>query len=336
VSNALQPVRRVRERAGLFALSTRAVIQVGGSDRWHWLDGMVTNDIEALAAAPPGSGCYALLLTREGRIVADLHVLALPDALLLELDRAAVAGALAHLEKYVVADDVLLADLSDSQARLALEGPRAADVLAAATGASLALAPETWQEIVLAGSAVRVAAWSFSGESGYQLFAPVDAAEEVRVALREAGRGLDLVDADETTLEILRIEAGTPRFARELDESVLPAEARLERAISTSKGCFLGQEVVTRLRARGRVNHLLVGLRFHGQAPPAEGAALRAGATQVGEVTSCAQSPDHGAIGLGFVRIAHSTPGTELDADGVATRVSDLPFFAHPPEDALT
>jgi len=264
-------VRAVREGAGLFALSSRGVIEVGGDDRARWLNGMLTNDIEALDEGASRSGCYALLLTREGRLVTDLHVLALRDAILLELERGAVGECLAHLGKYIVADDVVPADRSEAERRLALEGPRAGEVLAAATGSRISLEEHAWKEVGISGIPVRVAAWSLSGEPGYQLFVPGEMAGAVREALRDAGRDRGLVEADEATLEVLRIEAGTPRFGCEIDGSVLPAEARLDRAIA--KGCYLGQEVVERLRSRGRVGHLLVGLRFQADALPSEGSA---------------------------------------------------------------
>jgi folate-binding protein YgfZ len=128
-------------------------------------------------------------------------------------------------------------------------------------------------------------------------------------------------------LETLRVEAGTPRQGRELDEDVLPAEARLDDTIATTKGCYVGQEIVARLRSRGQVNHLLVGLRFEGSAPAVDTPLVRDG-KRTGEVTSTAQSPRAGSIGLGFVRREHSEPGTEVDAAGESAVVVGLPFVA--------
>jgi folate-binding protein YgfZ len=300
------------------------VIEVRGGDRVRWLDGMLTGDVKALDPAGPRSGCHALVLTREGRIVAEVHALARPDRLLLELERAAVAPALAHLGRYVIADDVELADASDGFARLALEGPAAADALAAALGAPLALAPDAVAEVALGGRPVLAAGYSLSGLPGVQLLAAAADGPAVRAALLAAG---GVAPAGAEALELLRVEQGVPRFGRELGPDVLPAEARLERAVSETKGCYTGQEVVTRMRARGRVSHLLVGLRFEAAGALA-GSELRAGARAVGSVTSVAASPRCGAIGLGFVRAADAAPGTELTAGGVRARVAALPFAA--------
>ena len=249
----------------LFSLPERGVLEVTGADRVRWLDGMLTNDVRSLAAGGPRSGCHALALTREGRIVAEVHVLARAEALLLETERAAIGELSLHLARFVVADDVTLRDASGDWERLALEGPGAPATLAAALGGPLELAPDAAAEMALAGTRVLAAAYSLSGLGGRQLFVPGGAGPGVRAALLAAGRALGLAEATAEELEVLRVEQGVPRQGRELTPEVLPAEARMERAVSETKGCFTGQEVVTRMRTRGRVSHLLVGLRFRGR-----------------------------------------------------------------------
>lgn len=327
MTDAAAQAEAARAAAALFELPGRGVISVEGGDRVRWLDGMVTGDVKGLAAEGPRSGCHALVLTREGRIVAEVHVLARPDRLLAELDRDAISGALAHLGRTLVADDVRLADASAGFARLAVEGPAAADVLAAALGAPLVLAADGAAEVALGARRTLAAAYSLSGLPGIQLLADAGDAAAVREALLAAGAALGLAPAGAEALELLRVEHGVPRFGRELTAEVLPAEARLERAVSETKGCYTGQEVVTRMRSRGRVSHLLVGLRFaaEGVAP---GAGLAAGGRAVGSVTSVAASPRFGRIGLGFVRAAAAAPGSELDAGAVRARVVALPFGA--------
>jgi folate-binding protein YgfZ len=312
-------LRAVREGAGLFRLPGRGVLEVGGGDRVRWLDGMITADVKALA---PGAGAPALLLTRQGRIVADLHVLAREGAFWLELEAAALPVVQKQLARYVVADDVTLTDRRGDLVRLAAEGSRAAALLAAA-GADLGgLAPHAWRELPIAGAAVVAAAYGFTGLPGFQLFAPAAALEAVAAALLAAG----LVPASSDTLECLRIAAGVPWLGRELDESVLPAEARLEAAISTTKGCYTGQEVVTRMRSRGRVGHLLVGLRFEGEALPARGAPIEGETGPIGQVTSAVLSPEAGGIGLGFVRAEDATPDARVRVAGAAARIAALPL----------
>jgi folate-binding protein YgfZ len=302
----------------IFELAERGVVEVSGSDRARWLDGMLTNEVKGLAPGGARSGCHALALTREGRIVADVHVLARPAALLLELEREAIPALVAHLAKFVVADDVVLRDASDAWRRLALEGAGSAAVLAAALGGELAIAADGVAE--LPDGAGLAAGYALAGSGGVQLLVPPAGAAALRERLAAAGA----VPGSAAELETLRIEGGVPRLGRELTTEVLPAEARLERAVSETKGCYTGQEVVTRMRTRDRVSHLLVGLRFDGDLPAA-GTELRSAGRAVGNVTSATRSQRLGPIGLGFVRRAESDPGTKLEAGPTPATIVALP-----------
>lgn len=324
-------VRAARVTAAIFPLADRALLEVRGGDRIRFLQGQLTHDVAGLDPAGPRSGCQALLLTAQGRIVADLHVLARPDELWLETEAGRAAAARARLEKYVIADDVRIAERSADWARFAIEGPRARALLAAAApGAALDLLPDAGAPLALAGAEGWVAAFGWSGETALQLFVPAAAAGAAAEALRAAGGPLEAAWGDARALEVLRIEAGIPRGGAELGEDVLPAEARLvERAVSFTKGCYTGQEVVARMHSRGRVGHLLVGLALPADgALPAPGAPLLHDGAKVGALTSVARSPAAGAIGLGFVRSAHAEPGTELGCPGGIARVVALPFVA--------
>jgi aminomethyltransferase len=303
-----------RSGAALFRLAGRGVLAVSGADRVRWLDGMISADVKALA---PGGGAPALLLTRQGRIVADLHVLAREGALWLELEASALAGVRERLLGYVIADDVGLEDVSPAWARLAVEGPRAAEILAAAGADPGGVAAHGWREAQLGGAGVVLAAWALAGGPGFQLFVPREAAAAAADALLAAGASA----ASDEAFECLRIAAGVPRLGHELDESVLPAEARLEAAVSITKGCYTGQEVVTRMRSRGRVGHLLMGLRFETEALPAPGAEIAAGSERIGQLTSRVLSPADGAIGLGFVRAEDAQPGAEVVVGGAPAKL---------------
>ena len=317
-----------RRGAGLFHLGARGLLVVEGGDRVRWLNGMLTNDVARLAAGRERSGCYALLLTRIGRIVADLHVLLRGDAFWLEAEAEAVAPVLATLGKFIIADDVRLSEISPAWERFALEGPAASAVFAAAACEAPGLAPHAVDSFEIGGTTVLTGAWGVSGEDALQLFVPAGRSAAVTEALRRAGASHSLLEADAETLEILRIEAGTPRFGRELSLEVLPAEAGLERAISTTKGCYTGQEVVARMATRGEASHVLVGLALEGESVPAPGAAVSAGGVRVGELTSAARSASAGVIALGYVRRAHAAPGTTLLVEGRGARVAPLPFVA--------
>jgi len=317
-----------RRSAGLFDLADRGVLEVLGSDARRWLNGMLTNDVARLEAGAERSGCPALVLTNRGRVIADVEVLVVPGGFWLETSRAAAADLAIRLSRFVIADDVRLADRSDDLARFAVEGPAARRVVEAASGAALRLAPHACAEALVAGARVLVARFGWSGEDAVQVFAARDEGERVRAGLLAALPGVGGRACSAQALEALRIEAGRPRLGAELSEEVLPPEARLEDSISYTKGCYTGQEIVARLRSRGHVNHLLVGLRFAGDTPPPPGTALRAGDKKVGEITSAVRSPHAGAIALAYVRVGYDAAGTELDADGALARVAALPFVA--------
>jgi folate-binding protein YgfZ len=322
-----QRAAAVRRSAGLFRLRERGLIAVEGADRVRWLNGMVSNDVAVLQPGTGRSGCYALLLTPKGGIVADLHVLQMGDAFWLELAAQALGPTLERLEKYIIADDVRLANRSEAFARLGLEGPRSEEILTRVLGGAARPAADSWTPASVAGADVVVAAFGWSGERAFQLIAPAAAGDAVHAVLEQAGDSSDLVVAGPEVLEVLRIEAGVPRFGAELDEEVLPAEAHLnERAISFDKGCFTGQEIVARIESRGQVQHLLVGLHFEGDALPEVGAAIEIDGRRTGEVTSVCRSTAHGAIGLAFVRRPHATSGSEVLVGGRAARVVALPF----------
>ena len=317
---------RVRRGAGWFELADRALIEVRGSDRLRWADGMLSNDVKGLAPGTEHSGCPALLLTPQGRIVSDLHVMARPDALWLELPSAACAEVLARLEKYIIADDVTLSDASASWRRFALEGPASEKLLARAADAALPrLFPDGCQETRLGGAPVVVGAWGWSGEAALQLFAPVADAEAVRAAVAGVA-GEELVRGDAAVLEVLRVEAGRPRFGAELGPDVLPAEVGLVgHSVSVTKGCYTGQEIVARMEARDAAAHRLVGLRFDGAGGMPGDPVSVDGATS-GELTSRCRSETAGEIGLGFVRRAHAEPGREVRVSEVAAHIAALPF----------
>jgi folate-binding protein YgfZ len=312
---------RVRAGVGWFPELPRGVVRVTGADRVRWLNGMVTADVARLAA---GDLAHALLLSPIGRILAELVVIERGDQAWLDTGAGEVAELVARLERYVIADDVALTDAGAELSRAALEGPGVVSLLA-----ELGLeapAEGACTDAKIAGTPVVLAGWGESGERAVQLFVPSDRARAVEEAVLVAG-GDALVRGDAQSLDVLRIEAGTPRMRLELDEDVLPAEAGLmERAVSLTKGCYTGQEIVARLHSRGEVAHRLVGLVFDGDVPPETGRSLALpDGKRVGEVTSsCASSL--GVIGLGYVRRSHAAPDTRLVAGSDAARVHALPF----------
>ncbi|MBI4518144.1 MAG: GIY-YIG nuclease family protein [Deltaproteobacteria bacterium] len=312
--------RAVRHGAGVLDARNRQLLSLIGGDRVAFLHGMITNDVKRSTA---GKGVYAALLTIQGRIVSDLYVYALADRLLLDVPawrRQAVREALDH---FIIADDVEFEE-TDLAPLLAIEGPDAADVLAAAAGqAPGEPAPFDHSEITIAGVSARCVAVSQTGEPGFRLLGrPGDAAELWR-RLSAAGAlpvGLD-------ALNVLRLEAGIPWHGVDMDAETLVMETGLETAISFNKGCYLGQEVVERVAARGHVNRKLCGLVGDGEVPP-PGAPLLHHDREAGHLTSAAHSPALGrVIALGYVERTSWAPGTVLRAGRQHLTITALPFY---------
>jgi folate-binding protein YgfZ len=262
-----------------------AVIRATGKDAKDYLHRVTTQDLNAL---PPGGSAYTTILNAKGHLLADAHALVEEGGVLLVLDPRAAAQALPHLERFVIMDDVAFADVSASLRLLPVLGPQAAIRLG-----------ERGTSVPRIGDRRR-------GAPAVDLLLPPPEAEALRAALVAEGAH-DLAPSD---LEALRILEGQARWGADLDETRLPMEAGLTRAaISFTKGCYTGQEVVLRATARGHLQRGLVQLALPGGAGP--GAPLAAGGQEVGVVTSAAETPD-GRIGLGYLRRAHWTEGERL------------------------
>jgi folate-binding protein YgfZ len=312
-----------RTAAALVDRSERGWVVVSGTDRRSYLHGLLTNDIAALEA---GHGCYAAYLTPQGRMIADLWVYELGDVMLVSMIRDVKPTVLARLDQFIFTEDVQLGDVSDTFAATAVVGPRAAHTIAAAAEVSveqLACLPEHGNvRIMFEGQPAIVLKTTDTGEGGFDVLV---AAEQV-ARLRERFHAAGAVDVDEGVAEALRLEAAIPRFHRDMDEETIPLEAGIEsRAISMTKGCYVGQEVIIRVlhRGHGRVARRLVGLTMNGTAAPPAGAPVQAEGREIGSVTSSAISPALGKpIALAYLHRDFVTAGTAVrvsDADAVVT-----------------
>ena len=307
--------------AAVLDLGFRTLVCATGPDRATFLQGMLSNDVAGLS---PGDGCAALLLTIQGRVTADVRVAALPEQLLLDVD-ARVRDDLVHaLEALLVADDVELRAPDAPAALVAVDGPDAAAVLAV-TDAS-ALPPFAHVEAHVAGVPVRVVRASEVRGAGYVLHVPAAQAARVWDALVAAGARPCGMEA----LEGRRVEVGVPRVGLDMGAKTLALEVPVDDAISSTKGCYLGQEVVARGTARGHVNRRLVPLVLSGPAP-APGAPLVRDGKDVGLLTTVARAFGAGTLAaLGFVRREHWEPGTELAVRGghavTVARVASWPL----------
>lgn len=297
----------LRTGAALSPLSERMVLAARGTDRTSFLQGMLSNDVAKLA---PGQGTHALLLTEQGKIVADLCVLVLDDAIWLDLPTSSRERVRTALERFVVADDVELDELT--LPGMALRGPGADAVLAQVLGADVAALPEgAHVEVGYGGGNVRVARLAEFGARGFHAWcASEDCEDALALALLDAGA----VSVGPDACEVFRIANGWAREGVDYDAQTLAAEIpSLARAVSYNKGCYLGQEVMERIAARGHVNWLLVRLTGEPGATIAPGAAVRDGESEVGRVTSAAVVPDsRRPVALARVRAAAASAGARL------------------------
>ena len=296
-----------------------------GADRRAYLQGLLTNDIAALA---PNTGCYAAMLNAQGRMLTDMRVFELGDAILLELPAALASSIRDHLDRFVFSEDVQVADVTAARSQVGVYGPSAGRVVSAVTArdvGSLPLFASAGASIE--GAPVLVARSDAIGVDGFELFADAAAASAVSRALTAAGAQ----PAAPADVEAVRVESGRPLFGVDMDADTIPLEANLEdRAISRTKGCYVGQEVIVRVidRGHGRVARRLVGLTLDPAAPvPEHGAAILSGDREIGRVTSAVRSPAlRRPIALGYVHRDFTASGTALTAGGSAAIVTDLPF----------
>jgi folate-binding protein YgfZ len=316
-----------RRRAAVLPRDDRGRIVVSGPDRASYLQGLFTNDIAALR---PGLGCYTAYLTAQGRMIADALVYELGDVILLNAERDATATLLARLDQFLFSEDVQLGDVTETFAQLGVIGPEAAAIVANAFGvaqATLAGLPEHGNlRHEAAGSPIIVTRTTDAGEPGFDVY--VERAQ--LPAAQAALRGLHVPDLDPDAAEAIRIEGGVPKFHRDMDEETIPLEAGIEpRAISFTKGCYVGQEVIIRVlhRGHGRVARRLVGLAFEGGQLPQPGDVVSSGERQVGHVTSAAFSPAlDRPIALAYVHRDFVEPGTAVQVGASSARVAKLPF----------
>jgi folate-binding protein YgfZ len=304
----------VRSGAGLLDRSARGKLALTGGEAKAFLHGQVSNDVEGLA---PGRGCYAALLTPKGKMLADVRILDAGEELLLDTERSALQELFNTIRRFKVGYQVELHKRTLERGLLSLLGPGAA----AAAGLPDGM-PSDAEHDHAAVACGAVAVRAVRTDLGIDLLCDAEDTERLSAALVAGGA----VPISEETAECRRIETGRPRYGVDLDDSVIPQEAGLnERAVSFTKGCYVGQETVARLHYRGRPNRELRGLRA--AAPLAPGSELRSGGRTVATITSAAVSPRLGPLALALVR-REAPPGTVLAVAGseLTAEVVELPF----------
>jgi folate-binding protein YgfZ len=325
--------RALKSGAGVRLCAERTVIRIGGDDRAPFLHGMCSNDIKGLN---PGGLVAVLFLTERAHLIAEAIVWATADALLLEMERALWPAVRTHLERFLVADDVELEDSGDCakyDGVIQIDGPHAAVAVAAALGEPAA-APGAWRFGEADGGALvaQVTRW---GAPAFTILAARASAPEIVARLTAAGgdereirREIREIGID--AAEIVRVESGAARVGVDTHDKTIALEARMEPAISFSKGCYIGQETVERATARGALKRRLMGLKIGGARIPATDARVMLAGKDVGHLTSPLHSPRLGVLGLAVLHHSAWAPGTAVtidDAEGeIAATVSELPF----------
>jgi tRNA-modifying protein YgfZ len=304
--------RQLREECGLLDRSERGKLVVSGPEAGEYLQGQVTNDVEGLE---PGDGVYAALLDRKGHMQGDMRVLRPgeePD-LWLDTEPEAIEAVRRHLGMYKIGRQVEMADVGGERAILSLIGPRAAEI-----AGSPPLPENACEEITVGGAGCLAVGTA----GGIDLFVSAEERDRAWEALLAAGAA----EVSPAAVEILRLEAGRPRFGSEMGTETMPAEAGIvERAVSFTKGCYIGQETVARLHYKGKPNRHLRGLKLSAPAQPGEPVSLDG--KELGSLGGAAVSPAFGPIALAILR-REAEPGVTVAVgeDGVTAQVVALPF----------
>jgi len=297
----------LREGAACLDLSGRGKIRAIGEDRARLLHAMTTNQVETLK---PGEGCYAFFLSAQGRILADANLLCFEDHFLIDTEPETRTKVYEHLDRYIIADDVTLEDQTGRVATIAIEGPKAAAALAE-LGAPEPVAPYSWMYWKFG----TVAHLDTTGKGGFFLFIPMEEKATVVSQLIKAG----VPQATAEDARIARIESGRPRYGEEITERYLVQETDQLRAVNFSKGCYLGQEIVERVRSRAQIHRVLRRLEIDTSEAPAAGTKLKSGDADAAEIASAVFSPALGkTVALAYVRTQFAESGTRVALDGIS------------------
>ncbi len=323
---------------GVYDLGFRARISLAGGDRMRWLNGMVTNNTRDLA---PGYGVYAFLLNPQGRILGDMFVYNLGETIVVETDRSQVEKIIATFDHYIIMDDVEVADISEEQTTVGLAGPKSRAILNAAGIEVPELRPLQMITPHCNCECGCVECTVIRGEDqrheSYEIWLAPQDVYKTWQALLVAGA----TPVGSEVLEMHRIATGVPLYGVDIRERDLPQETEQMRALNFNKGCYVGQEIVERIRSRGNVHRKFTGLLVEGAAAIAAGAKIISNEKEVGEVTSVATLPTPSGermVALGYIRREVGVPGREMTIGTAKATVIQLPLDSVAPnraEDSL-
>jgi aminomethyltransferase len=317
----------LRDACGVYDLDWHAPFVIGGRDRVRWLNGMVSNNIRDLAL---GQGNYNFLLSAQGHILGDLYIYNRGEDFLAVTEQSQLQSILATFRKYIIMDQVEVVELGGQLTGIGVQGPRAAEWLRRAGLPGTLTASPSWTETAWQGQRISLASRGGGPFQICEFWTPPAEAPGIWDALTAAGA----VPTGAEALEMFRVAAGIPRVGVDIRDRELPQETAQMQALHFGKGCYIGQEIVERVRARGNVHRTFTGFVIDG-ALPAPGAKLlvesEGQSKEAGEITSALRVPqredDHWAtLALGYVRREHAAPGAILHAGGALAKVSPLPF----------
>jgi len=306
---------------GLLDLSARAKVTITGGDRVRWLNGMVTNNVRDLA---PGHGVYTFLLNPQGHILGDLYAYNRGESLLVDIDQVQLEKTLATFDRYIIMDDVEVVNLGDKLTATGIVGPKTAATLQAAGFKSAQLEPLQLVDLSWQNRGMTLVRGDNPAVAWYELWCAPGDVPPLHDALKQAGARM----AGGSAVDLLRIASGLPRYGQDIRERDLPQETEQERALNFNKGCYIGQEIVERIRSRGAVHRKLSGFEVRGPLP-GPGTKIQWDGKDIGEITSAAVLPLPGgdrSVALGYLRREMAGLGRELRAGDAQLTVASLPF----------
>ena len=330
----LEEYQAVRSGVAILDMCHYTALHLTGPDRVSYLQGMVSNDVKGLT---PGTGLYAAVLDVNGKILADLRVLCTEASFMLLLWEPLKQKVITHLNRYLVADDVEIRDDDGRCGMISLQGPKARSLLGAVALANeLPSQMHSHRLLRIGEREIRVIRSTHTGEEGFDLLMKIQDLAPVAKEIEKAGVAFSLRWAGLHAQEVLRVEAGLPRYGVDMDEDTLFLETGLDHAVSFHKGCYLGQEVVERIRSRGHVNRKLVGIVLEGENAACHGDKISSEGKEIGKVTSSVVSPAlKRPIALGYVHHDYLQPGTrisiERNGELLAVAIAPLPFYPTSP-----
>jgi len=335
----------VRKTAGIFDLSFRGRFRLTGPDRTKFLQGLITNDVQMLTE---GQGLYAAILNPKGRMLSDLKVYAFQDSFILDMDREITDNTVQLLNRYKLVAKVKLEDLLDTMIHIAVHGPMATKILGSTLGMPLPQPPEfSCISSQQHGQEMSIIRSSYTGEEGYDILVAKNEGVSLWSELLKTGVDIGIQPVGIDALESLRVEAGIPRYGIDMDENTFPPEAGLEeKAISYTKGCYVGQETMARIKTYGQVHRKLMGLflkepTIESTSPedsksrlPRHSDKVFKDDQEIGSITSVVYSPTFNQnIAMGYIRRKLIQPDLEVtivsgqEEAKITAQVVDLPFY---------